>query len=108
LFELHTFCVVLYLHVLFCHLCAVCCIVLASHNSSRAACLHFVPLNRSRVKLLDKGGELKSVILTLDCLVNGECVFSDAIVLFDFRFGESVGLEKILFFIEGLVIPLVF
>jgi hypothetical protein len=79
--------------------------VLASHNSSRVACLHFVPLNRSCVKLLDKGGELKSVILTLDCLVNGECVFSDAIVLFDFRFGESVGLEKILFSLKVLSSP---
>jgi hypothetical protein len=39
----------------------------------------------------------KSVTLALDRLVIGECVFDDVTILFHFWFGESAGLEKILF-----------
>jgi hypothetical protein len=80
----------------------VCWVVLASRFSFRATCLHYVPLNCSRTKLLDKAGEPKSVTLTLDCLVIGECIFNDVMVLFDFWFDGSGGLEEILFSSEIL------
>jgi hypothetical protein len=92
-----SYCVCTFCFVLFCHLCAVCCIVLAPRNLSCATCLHFVSLNRSGVKLLDKVGKPKSVTLALDRLVIRECVFDDVTILFHFWFGESAGLEKILF-----------
>jgi hypothetical protein len=71
--------------------------VLALHNLSRATCLHVAPLNHSHVKLLDKACKPQSVTPALDCLVTGECVFDDMMILFDFRFGKSAGLEKFLF-----------
>jgi hypothetical protein len=43
----------------------------------------FVLLDRSRVKLLDMGDELKRVTLILNHLIIGECVFDDLMVLFD-------------------------
>jgi hypothetical protein len=47
--------------------------------------------------LLDRAGKSKSVTLILDRLVIEECVLDDVTVLFDFQFGESAGLETVLF-----------